>query len=90
VRGARRRHLVGELELDVRRKGLGQPGSGAEQDRHEVDRELVDEARAQELVADGGAAHDGHGLAVGGLSCLRECVLDAGRDEDVDAAGGSV
>ena len=48
-------------------------------DRHEVDRDLVDEARSQELGGDGGAAHDGHGLAAGGRSCLRERVLDAGR-----------
>jgi hypothetical protein len=53
----------------VRRQGLGQPKSRAEQDRHEVD---------QELGADAGASHDAHVLAVGGFSCLSERVLDAG------------
>jgi hypothetical protein len=54
VRRARRRHLLDELELDVRRHCLGELGPGAEQDRREVDRELVDEARSQKRLPTAG------------------------------------
>jgi hypothetical protein len=57
-----------------------------EQDGHEVDPDLVDQAGRKVLPAEVGAAHDGHVLVAGGGSGLLERALDAVGHEPVHAA----
>src|SRR5215207_5295356 len=63
-----------------RRELMEEAATGAQQDGHLVEDHLVDEVRFQP----GGqhaAAHEGDVLALGGLACRRDRVLDAGGDE---------
>ena len=68
------------LQLDVlRTEVVEQPGARAEQHRHELDLDLVDEPDVQELLADA-RAHQQHVTFAGG----RLSVLERARERAVD------
>src|SRR3982074_133030 len=73
---------LNRLEMDVTgAQFVEHSGAAIEQDRDEVDRDLVDETRGDVLPADGSPAHDRHVAVAGGGLRLLERALDAVGDE---------
>jgi hypothetical protein len=79
------RHDVLELDVLVAQV-LEHPRPASEQHRDEVNRELVDESRADVLLTGSGAAHHRYILIAGCGPRLLERALDAFGDKGVDAA----
>ena len=80
MRDAVRADDAGLLELDAP-DVLEEPRAGAEQDRRDVDLELVEQPGAEVLLRDLGAARDLDVLVAGGLAREVERGLDAVGDE---------
>jgi hypothetical protein len=65
---------------------LQKPLASTEQDRGDVELELVDQPGGEVLLRDVGTSPEQYVLAVGGLSRLLECGLDSVSDEDEGCA----
>jgi hypothetical protein len=79
------------LELDLLVADLIEhPLAASEQHRHQVDRDLVDQAGPDELAAQVGAAHHRDCLLAGGLHRLLQRGIDSAGHERVDAVLGTV
>src|SRR6185437_5479350 len=84
VRGVRRFADPGLLEgREPAAQVLEQPLARAEQDRREVQIQLADQPRGQELLDDAGPAADRNVLAACGLLSLGQRVVDAAGDKCV-------
>src|ERR671931_1696498 len=76
MRDAGRLDRTDLLELEVRAEAVEKPCAAAEDERDDVQLELVDEPSREVLVDDAGAAADEHVLAAGRVPCPVERRLD--------------